>query len=157
MSKHSKWVCVCVCLCRSLCMCVCVCFCRVYLTRWIAICICLYNQFGCFNEPIIWWAEGIIKKSHPHLLFLPYLIYTLIFIPFHPRPILIFISVNFFFYSSLTLITIFFFFTQSVFYFFYLSVSYSRLYPSAISIFIVMLIRTLAYPNIIKGECEGSK
>lgn len=142
MSKHSKWVCVCVCLCRSLCMCVCVCFCRVYLTRWIAICICLYNQFGCFNEPIIWWAEGIIKKSHPHLLFLPYLIYTLIFIPFHPRPILIFISVNFFFLLiSHSYHHLFFFYPISVLFLLLICLLFSSLS------FCYFHLHSYAYPN----------
>ena len=135
----------------SECVCVCVCFCRVYLTRWIAICICLYNQFGCFNDPIIWWAKGIIKKNHI-LIFYSYLIlFILLSLSHFILDLFLSLSLSFLKkeHSYLTLITIFFFFfTQSVFYFFCLSFLYSRLYPSAFSIFIVTLILILSWESV---------
>ena len=138
----------------SECVCVCVCFCRVYLTRWIAICICLYNQFGCFNDPIIWWAKGIIKKitSSSFIPTLSYLYsylypissstYSYLYLcHFKKKKIHIsLLSPSFFFFhpiSVLFLLLIFPLFSSLSFCFFHL--------------------HSHAYPNIIMGECEGSK
>lgn len=100
----------------------CVCFCKVYLTRWIAICICLYNQFGCFNGPMTWWAKGIIKNHIlifiPALTYLyPYLYptlsstysYSCLYHHFHPYLILflIFILILFHVYSYAHLVFFF--------------------------------------------------